>query len=479
MARKFLVITTFAVFSVALLAISLYRYALGQLFYYDFGIFAHTIWQLSRFEVPYIDHIVLGHIVFLGDHFNPGLILFAPLFWITSDIRILLLEQALALVIAGIFVYKIARHHALSPTSALAVSSAYLIFAGAENPLVTDWHPEPTAAVFLLAFIYFYSINKSKRNQIVAYLSALIFILLKESNAVSFVFALIPLFFLNKQRRIETILLAAVAYLYFLAATKLAIPHFAHRDYMYSPQFPSSPFTLLTNMVNAPAKTKLLYEALISFGFLPLFSIGALTVVLELAVRLAPTSTIFNNLTLGQHYNVFLGVFLAFATILSIKNIKTVVSKITKTDHSPRLNLLQISLAIYLLVASLYTARKITGSPINLAINKTFWHELTPNKHITAAIQKVPKEGSVMSQNNLLAYLANRSENLYTPFANYEKYSPDTIIFDVTENQNPNNFYPADTKIIKDILTRLEKDPNYTKISSTEETIYIYRKKAK
>ena len=134
-------------------AISLNRYFSVQIFQYDFGIFASTIWQLSQFKMAYINHISLGTVPFLGDHFQPSLALLLPLFWFIKDIKILLIEQALAIVLTAFVIQKIALKKGLSFLSSLAISIVFLLYAGIENPLVTDWHPEPTAGLFLLLFI--------------------------------------------------------------------------------------------------------------------------------------------------------------------------------------------------------------------------------------------------------------------------------------------------------------------------------------
>jgi uncharacterized membrane protein len=468
--KKIITTAVFSLCAAVFICIGLYRYHLGQVFYYDFGIFIHTIWQLSRLQLPYIDHAVLGHVMFLGDHFNPGLLLFAPLFWLTSDPRILLIEQSLAITITGYLLYKIAYKQGLHYMLSCVVAAAYLIFAGTENPLVTDWHPEPTAAVFLVLCIYFL-LTETKNARLWTYITALLFLSLKESNAISLVFVLIPLFLLTKNRRKDIVIVALAATGYFFLITRVVMPAIAQHPYIYSPQFPSSPLTLLSNMANSQMKTKLMYDSLIAYGFLPLLSLGIISVVLELAIRLAPSSTIFNNLTLGQHYNVYLGVFLALATIWTLKNIQKV------TQKTKAYTLISILLALYLLVTSLYTARKITGSPINLAVNPTFWGELKPNARLFTALKQVPKRGSVMSQNNILAYLSNRSENLYLPLANYENKNPEIVVFDLAQNQNINNFYLSDYEVIKDIVKRLSQDQNYTRIPTADENIYIYIKK--
>ena len=107
-------ISSYLFFLVFFICLSLTRYNNFQVFFYDFGIFARIIWQLSRFKLPYINHLVLGKVFFLGDHFNPSLIILAPLFWLTSNLRIVLFEQAFVTVLSGIMIFLIARKNKLS-----------------------------------------------------------------------------------------------------------------------------------------------------------------------------------------------------------------------------------------------------------------------------------------------------------------------------------------------------------------------------
>ncbi len=465
-AKKIIFFLFFGFFLVAFTAIGIYRYSIGQLFYYDFGIFAHIIWQLSRFQVPIIDHLALGRIVFLGDHFNPGLALLAPLFWLTSDIRILLVEQAVAITGSGVMIFLIARKYGLRFISSLGSAAAYLLFAGTENPLVTDWHPESTAALSLLAFFYYYQFSSRRFLYIIFFL---IFLSFKESNALSACALLVVLFFINKTRRIETIVLFVLSLLYFILATKIFIPYFSHRNYMYSPELPFSPLKIGQNFVNSPAKIKLIQDSLTSFGYLPVLSgLGLIPVFAELAQRLAPNSTIFNNISLGQHYNVLLGVFLALATIQGMKNIQKWTGRNTVPERL---------FAVYLLIVSLYIARKVTGAPINLAANQTFLNELAPRQPFFQDLQKVPAKGSVMAQNNLLPYTAARNEDISLPQLTYADSKPDIILFDLSVGQNPNNFYGSDPAVLEHLKISLETDPHYRRIQTKNTNMYLYVRK--
>jgi uncharacterized membrane protein len=464
--KNCLTILFFSTFLIAFCAIGIYRYNIGQVFYYDFGIFAHIIWQLSRFQLPTINHMVLGKVIFLGDHFNPGLVMIAPLLWAIGDLRILLIEQAIALVGTGFLVYKIAQKLSLRYSSSLAVAAAYLLFAGSENPLVTDWHPENTAAFFAVLFVYLYI---SQKKRMISFIVLLAFISLKESNAISAVALLIPMFFFIREKRKETTALIIFSVIYFLFAVKISVPFFAHRPYIYSPNIPISPVQIAQNFINSPEKIKLLNDSFISFGYLPILAgTWMIPIVSELGFRLAPNSTIFNNLTLGQHYNVLLGVFLALATLASLK----VIQKWTKNNPIP-----EIAFSIYLIVISLYVARKITGSPINLAINKTFWHQLKPREELFQSLEKVPATGSVMSQNNILPYLVNRNDEVFLTTVNYEYSNPKIIILDLTETQNVNNFYGSNRSTVEDVEFKLRADMKYQKIDTENKKIYIYARK--
>lgn len=148
----------FSTFFIFYTAISIYRYNIVQVFHYDLGIFASIIWQLSQGKIAVIDHISLGQINFLGDHFQPSLALISPLFWIIKDIRILLFEQAFVTVASGFVIYLIALKKNLSNSVSLIFGVIFLIFAGTAFPLVTDWHLEPTAGLFLLLFSKFGSL---------------------------------------------------------------------------------------------------------------------------------------------------------------------------------------------------------------------------------------------------------------------------------------------------------------------------------
>jgi len=404
--------------------------------------------------------------MFLGDHFNPSLALIAPLFWITTDLRILLIEQAVATVAAGVMIYLIAKKFALPYLTSITLAIAYLMFAGVQNPLVTDWHPESTAAFVLLLFIYLVLFSNKK---LITILTFLIFIGFKESNAISALFVLGWLFFIKKEQRTQILCLSVFSLIYFVIITRFVIPAIANHPYLYTPGMPDNPVQLFQNFINSGAKIKLITDSFISFGFLPVLSGVALIMPLaELGIRLAPNGTVFNNISLGQHYNVLLGVLLVLATTQAFVNLQ---------KHIPNKIVILHIFTAFLLLTSLYSARKITGSPINVVINPAFYKSFSGDITIRDLQQKLPKQGTVMAQNNLLAYTSNRTDKLYFLETAYRAKNPDIILFNLTPDASINNYYGASKQVAEELKNSLAQDQNYQRINFQDQNTYVYLKK--
>lgn len=102
---------------------------------------------------------------------------------------------------------------------------------------------------------------------------------------------------------------------------------------------------------------------------------------------------------------------------------------------------------------------------------------MKPKNELFSFLKKIPQKGSVMSTNNLLAYLSNRNANLYFLSLNYEKYLPDIIVFDLSPNQNPNNYWESNWEKRELIKKSLEEDKRYKKINFSNPNYYLFIKK--
>jgi len=179
--RKFYPVIFFGFLLVFLLLFSLQNYYSFKLFN-DFSVYSQTIWQFSRFKLPYYNHVIFGRIFFLGDHFNPSVLLVAPFYWLSSNISILLIEQGIVTFLNCIMIYFIARRKSLHIITAMILVTAFIIFPGTLQPLLWDWHMESSSAFFLLLFIYYFLYKKKSS---LTFFWAIIFLGFKETNALS------------------------------------------------------------------------------------------------------------------------------------------------------------------------------------------------------------------------------------------------------------------------------------------------------
>jgi len=116
---------------------------------FDLGIFDQIVWHLSRFEPP--SSSIRGFSNFLGDHFFPIIVGFAPLYWIRPGAETLIVAQAvlLAASIAPVFLF-IRRRIPSAPAIALAI--AYGCFWGLQRAMAFDVH-ETAFAPLLIATV--------------------------------------------------------------------------------------------------------------------------------------------------------------------------------------------------------------------------------------------------------------------------------------------------------------------------------------
>src|SRR5438270_10054150 len=84
-------------------SISVYRHNVFASGAFDLGVQDQTVWGYSQLRM--IPNTVAMIPNLLGDHFHPILMAIAPLYWIWSDARVLLLAQAALLAVAGIPVF--------------------------------------------------------------------------------------------------------------------------------------------------------------------------------------------------------------------------------------------------------------------------------------------------------------------------------------------------------------------------------------
>ena len=115
---------------------------------YDLGIQAQVVWNTSR---GYLYHSSVEVDNYLGDHFQPLMILLAPLCWFLPSTYGLLAFQTIVLALGAIPLFRLAQRQLGSPWAGLAFALVYLLYPAVGYINRFDFHWEHTVIPLFLA----------------------------------------------------------------------------------------------------------------------------------------------------------------------------------------------------------------------------------------------------------------------------------------------------------------------------------------
>lgn len=448
-----------ALFIIAGILVSLNRYWQYEVFYYNFGVFDQAIWRASRFQAPIIEHVLVGGKWIFADHFNPSILLLAPLYWFTDRSEIVLVAQALFAGLAGLVLYKIGIEVLKDKKLSLSILACYLFFVGIQNAVITDFH-EVTVMTLPLA-IAIWAIIKKK---VVLYFIFLFLVLgFKESTFLLGAGIGIFIYFYNKLWRKIAFATVAISLLWGFLAIKVFIPYFSEGIYLHAPALPSSFTDKIMALVDHPLKRETLFYSFFSFGFLPLASPSLWFVIAQDYIMRFVPLYVETRWSLGLHYNAISSVLLAFSSIFGL----SVLKKIKKVSR-------YLYLFVALLVINVVILfRFVLHGPFLLAINPDFYKHTHDFSFLDNLIKRIPHSVSVMTQNNLATRFTHQKVFLLRP--EYENYIPDYVLIDIREGQNPNNFLFSGS--VDDTIKKLQKDSRYSLEYSTKYQFIFKRRK--
>lgn len=445
-----------ALFSLAAILVSFNRFWQYDVFYYDFGIFDSAIWNVSRFRAPVIDHLVVGGKLIFADHFSPSLFLLSPFYWIIDRSEMLLFIQAVSVGLSGFVLYSIGCTVLKNKLQALSILVCYFLFVGLQNAILFDFH-EVTVMSLPLMLTFWAIVNKKLPLYIIFFLITLGF---KESTFFLGVGIAIVVFFLRKEWRKIAVASAVLSLMWGLFSIKVVIPYFSGGGYQYSPDLRDGSFGLLTGFFNYPIKRETLFYSFLSFSFLSIFSpMFWLVLLQDFALRFLPYAPA--RWGLGVHYSIQTAQLLAISSIYGMKNIKKINFF---SSHS-------VLFCVCIVANAIFLYRFILHGPLALAYNPAFYQNTKNFVFLDNLIKRVPKDVSVMTQNNLASHLTH--QKVFLLRNGYQDFKPDYIIMDVRSGQNANDFFG--TVEVNQTLKRLIDDSRYTVVYNTKDQ-YIFKK---
>lgn len=381
---------------------------------FDLGNMSQTVWNTSQgnfFMLTNPDGT--EKISRLADHSDILLVLFAPLYWIWSDPKVLLIIQSLVLAFGGVIVYFLALEIIKSKKLSIALSLSFFLNFWIHEQNIFDFHAVSIGTTLLLASFLFLI----KKKYVWFGLFLVLSVMTKEN--VFLVASLFGLYLLIKQRKIiPGILLTVIPTIIFFYLTSKAIPnargnvHFALSYYSY---IGTSTQGIVKNMLLHPqiilghifSWSSLVYlnELLVPTGYLALLSpIYMVFALPDMAISLLSTNP--NLRSYQYHYGAIVMPFVYISTMYGmlflIRRIKRVPIKSI--------------LFYYILFTALLTC--YFYSPIPGMKDADYRPYTAQNTTlIFHYLSLIPQNSSVSASNNVGAHLSHRDNIYVIPFA--------------------------------------------------------------
>ncbi len=452
------------IFALAGSLVSVIRYWQYEVFYYDFGIFDKAIWGVSRFSLPIIHHIELGEKIIFADHFSPSIFILSPLFWIFPWSETLLVAQASMVAGSGFVLLLIGKRVLKNSFYAMTIMLCYFLFEGLQNGVITDFHEVSIATLFFM--LSFFCVVAKKKKLYFLFL----FLLLgcKETMFLLGVGIAVTLFLIFPKWRKIALATCIISLMWGILSIKIIIPFFSGGTYLYATGIPTDPIAIVSSFFDNQIKRRTLFYTFLNFGFLPLLSPGFWFLIFQdFLVRFYPQAFIA-RWALGFHYSMLTTTIMAVSSVFSIQ----ILQRYLKQKY--------LTILIFLLLLnSLFLYRAVLHGPFSLAYNSALYAHTKDFAFLDTAIKKIPKNASVMTQNNILPHFTHqKSWLLISDIYRYngEYYTlqqPDYILIDNRSGQNSNNYYGVSD--MQFLLTNLQKDTSYTNMYRQGD-LWIFRK---
>jgi uncharacterized membrane protein len=147
-----LAITAFAAGFGALAVLRHRSFATGR---FDLGNMTQAIWSTAQGDPLAVTNLAGEQTTRLASHFDPILVLFAPLWLVWPSPEMLLVAQAVAIALGALPVFWLARKHLGSERAALGFALVYLLYPATQWVALSEFHPVALACPLLL-FAFWY-----------------------------------------------------------------------------------------------------------------------------------------------------------------------------------------------------------------------------------------------------------------------------------------------------------------------------------
>jgi|GEM_PF-1812757 len=378
----------------------------------DLAIFDQAVWHYSRFETPFSS--IRGENI-LGDHFHPLVAVLAPLYWIWSDPRTLLIAQALLVAISIVPVFVFARRR-LGRRPAYLVASAYAVFWGLQGGVLFDFHEVAFAPLLIaLAIVLADGAIRTGARANWAWLWLVVVLLLGVKEDMSIVVVALGLYLVVRRKTAHGLALIAVGVGAYELITQLVIPHFAttktfaHWTYgELGKSLPGAvwslikaPWRVFTIGFSTSLKAHTIFLLFVSFLFLTLASPLMIVVLALLAERFLSVDPMFWNVYF--HYSMAIAPVLAMGAADGVANLSRLLPVSARARAAE-------GVCAAMLVASLGVSLTTSSSALYELGQGTLYTPQFDAGAAYRALAHVPTNASLTVPDGLLPHASERSQ---------------------------------------------------------------------
>ena len=394
---------------------------------FDLGNMDQAVWNTRHGRIFQItDPNGTNIISRLAFHADFILILIAPLYFIWSDPKILLLLQTVILALGGLFVYLLSKNILKNKNISLVFSLAYLLNPALQYSNLYDFHPVTLATTFLLGATYFFI----KKRYVFFVLFAILAGLTKEEVwAVISIFGLylafesILILIRKKGDNISKqslrflfgifIFSSCLALFYYLISS--AIPHArgsGHFALSYYSDFGYSPASIIKNIILSPLKTFsiIFSKAQLTYLFQVFFPLGFLSIFAPFVLIFAGPDFVINLLSnnsqlheIYYQYTATITPFIFISAMYGVARLRKFLPKIPLYFYS-----------IVVIGSTLISAYSWGPLPGTARPNIDMFTEPLQNREvINNFLSNIPPRYSIAATNNLGSHLSRR-QKIYT-----------------------------------------------------------------
>ncbi len=352
----------------------------------DLGQYDQAIWLYSRFYGMY-NTVYRRHI--FGDHLTLTLPLLSPLYWIWNDVRALLIFQAVVICVSIIPVYKLARLRMLSSWQSLGVAMIYSVFFGIQQSIFSDFHPVVIGVVFLLWTAYFFEAKRT-----VFFVISLILLLGTQENMGIALSCLGLVYVFDNRFRARAWWFIPFG-VFATGISMYIVGRFSPIGYEYTPVISLSPVENIRLLFDNHDKLSSWWYSYISFGFLPLFSLGSvMAVVVDMAQYFNTGPAAYFKDKPFTHHRIVLAPLLLLGLFQTLEWFKKIQIRIDVI----------IGLLILLNVGIIIGYR----FPLYEVFTQRYWIQEQWMRDADIFIKRIPSEMRLSAQPNLVPHISHR-----------------------------------------------------------------------